>query len=67
MLNSIIHPIEFVLQKIKEKIDENFVNAHVEAAVQCIPSKQRAKPRAPWETLAVRKKVCRRENRFQMQ
>ena len=31
----------------------NFVNAHLEAAVECIPIKQRAKPRVPWETLAV--------------
>ena len=35
---------------------ENFVNAHFEAAAKCIPSKQRAKPRVPWETLADRKK-----------
>ena len=35
---------------------ENFVNAHLEAAAECIPIKQRAKPRVPWETLAVRKK-----------
>ena len=31
---------------------ENFVNANLEAAVKCIPTKQRV----PWETLAVRKK-----------
>ena len=35
---------------------ENFVNVHLEAAVECIPTKQRAKSRIPWETLAVRKK-----------
>ena len=35
---------------------ENFVHAHLEAAVECIPTKQRAKPRISWETLAVRKK-----------
>ena len=35
---------------------ENFVNAHLEAVAECIPTKQRAKPRVPWETLAVRKK-----------
>ena len=35
---------------------ENFVNAHLEPAAECIPIKQRAKPRIPWETLAVRKK-----------
>ena len=33
---------------------ENFANAHLEAAAECIPTKQRAKPK-PWETLAVRK------------
>ena len=35
---------------------ENFVNAQLESAAECIPTKQKAKPRAPWETLAVRKK-----------
>ena len=35
---------------------ENFVNVHLEAAAECIPTKQRAKPRVSWETLAVRKK-----------
>ena len=35
---------------------ENFVNAHLEAAAECIPTKQRAEPRVLWETLAVRKK-----------
>ena len=35
---------------------ENFVNAHREATAECIPNKQRAKPRVPWETLTVRKK-----------
>ena len=34
---------------------ENFINAHLEVAAECIPTKQRAKPRVPWET-AVRKK-----------
>ena len=37
---------------------ENFINAHLEAETECIPTKQRAKPRAPWETLAVRKKCA---------
>ena len=32
------------------------MNAHIEAAAECIKIKQRAKPRVPWETLAVRKK-----------
>ena len=35
---------------------ENFVHAHLEAAAECIPTKQRTKPRVPWETLAVREK-----------
>ena len=35
---------------------DNFANAHLEAAAECIPTKQRAKPKVPWETLAVRKK-----------
>ena len=34
---------------------ENFINAHLEAA-ECIPTKQRTKPRVPWEILAVREK-----------
>ena len=37
---------------------ENFVNTHLEAAAECIRTKQRAKPRIPWETLAVRKKCA---------
>ena len=36
---------------------ENFVNANLEVVAECIPTKQRAKPRVPWETLAVRKSV----------
>ena len=35
---------------------ENFVNTHIEAAAECIPTKQRTKPMVPWETLSVRKK-----------
>ena len=35
---------------------ENFVNAHLEVAAEWIPTKQRAKPRVPWGTLAVWKK-----------
>ena len=35
---------------------ENVLYAHLEAAAECIPTKQREKPRVPWETLAVRKK-----------
>ena len=45
----------------------NFVNAHLEAAEECIPTKQRVKPTVSWETLAVRKKAYRRKNRFPMQ
>ena len=36
---------------------ENFVNANIEAAAECITTKQRAKSRVQWETLAVRKRV----------
>ena len=35
---------------------ENFVNAHLEAAVKCIPTKPKTKYRVPWETLAAREK-----------
>ena len=35
---------------------ENFVNAHLEAAAEFIPTRQRIKPRVPWETLAVSEK-----------
>ena len=35
---------------------KKFVNAQLEVAAECIPTKQRAKPRVPWETLEVRKK-----------
>ena len=49
------------LQEKTEKVTpnyefENFVNAHLEAAAKCIPTKPRTKYRAPWETLAVREK-----------
>ena len=33
---------------------ENFVEAHLQAASKCIPTKPRAKYRVPWENLAVR-------------
>ena len=36
---------------------ENFVNAHLEAAAEFIPTKQRAKPKVTRETLSVRKKT----------
>ena len=45
---------------------ENFVNAHLEAAAYCIPTKPITKDRVPWETLAVREKTYRRENCLQM-
>ena len=35
---------------------ENFVNAHLEVAAKCIPTKPRTKYRVPWETLGVREK-----------
>ena len=35
---------------------ENFVNAHLEAAAKCIPTKLKTKYKVPWETLAVREK-----------
>ena len=35
---------------------ENFVNALLEAAAKCIPTKPRSKYRVAWETLAVREK-----------
>ena len=35
---------------------ENFVNAHLEAAAKCIPTKLKIKYRVPWETLVVREK-----------
>ena len=37
---------------------KNFVNAHLEAVAEFIPTKQRAKPRVSWETFAVRKKCA---------
>ena len=51
-------------EKLQEKTEkgtpnakyENFVNAHLEAAANCIPTKPRTKYRVPWETLAVREK-----------
>ena len=37
---------------------ENFVNAHLKAAVKCILTKPRTKFRVPWETLVVREKCA---------
>ena len=45
---------------------ENFVHDHLEEAAECIPTKEKSKTKVQWETLAVRKKACRRENRFQI-
>ena len=36
--------------------NKNFINAHLEVAVEFIPTKQRTKYRVPWETLVVRAK-----------
>ena len=49
------------LQEISETLTpndkyENFINAHMEAAAECIPTKLRAKHWVLWETLAVKKK-----------
>ena len=35
---------------------ENFVNAYLKAAANCIPTKPRTKYKVTWETLAVREK-----------
>ena len=35
---------------------ENFVNAHLEAAANCIPTKPRTKYRVPWERLVITEK-----------
>ena len=63
------------LQEISEALTpndeyENFIHARLEAAAECIPIKQRVKPRVPWVTLPVRKKradekpasLCHRRN-----
>ena len=50
--------------------NDEYENAHLKTAAECIPTKQRTKPRVPWETLAVRKKradvkiasLCNRRN-----
>ena len=49
------------LQEKTEKVTrndeyENFVEAHLEAASKCIPTKPRTKYRVPWETSAIREK-----------
>ena len=58
------------LQEKTEKVTpndeyENFVEAHLEAASKCIPTKPRTKYRVPWETSEVREKTCTRENCLQ--
>ena len=37
---------------------ENFVNGHLVAAANCIPTKRRTKNRFPWETIVVREKCA---------
>ena len=49
------------LQEISERLTPNdeygiFVNALIKAAAECIPTKESAKSRVPWETLTVTKK-----------
>ena len=49
------------LQEISETLTpnneyENFFNAYMEAATECILTKPRAKGRFPWETIAIKKK-----------
>ena len=51
------------LQKISETQTakneyDKFVNTHLEAVAECIPTKQIAKPRVLWETLADRKQYA---------
>ena len=41
---------------------ENFVNANLEKAANCIPTKPKTKYRVPWETLAVREKRAHMKN-----
>ena len=58
------------LQEKTEKVTpndeyENFVEAHLEAASKCIPTKPRTKYRVPWEMSEVRVKTCTRENCLQ--
>ena len=45
---------------------ENFVNAHLGAAAECIPKKTRTKYRVPWEKVVLRK-TSTRENCLQKQ
>ena len=40
---------------------ENFVEAHLEVASKCIPTKRRTKYRVPWETLMLEKSVYSRK------
>ena len=44
---------------------ENFINAHLEAAAKCIPTKLKTKYRVPLETLAVREKRALVKNSLQ--
>ena len=55
-INTCIYTDKFdALQEILETSspndeNENFLNAHIEAATEGIPTKQRSKHRVPWET-----------------
>ena len=44
---------------------KNFVNAHLDAAAECIPTKQRAK-HSPMGDISSLNKACRCENCFQI-
>ena len=41
---------------------ENFINVHLEAAAESIPTKQRAKHQVPWETFVKTASKCNRKN-----
>ena len=60
------------LQEISETLTptdeyENIVNAHMEAAIECIPTRLSAKHYVPLETLGVKKKTWQNENRIPME
>ena len=54
------HTVETLREKTEKSTPndeyEHFVNAHLEAAAKCIPTKLKTKYRVSWETLAVREK-----------
>ena len=43
---------------------ENFVNAHLEAAAKCIPTKLKTKYRVPMGNFSGERKTCTSENRL---